>query len=72
MPVGAIARAIARRLGADEAPVPRGVDEAAAELGEWARGYALDQRMSGDKARRDLGWSPAWREPLDDPIGSGS
>ena len=66
VPVGAIARAVARRFGADETPVPRGVDEAAAEWGEWARGYALDQRMSGDKARRELGWRPVWREPLAD------
>lgn len=66
LPVGAIARAIARRFGADETPVPRAVDAAAAELGEWARGYALDQRMSGDKARRELGWRPLWREPLAD------
>lgn len=66
VPVDAIARAIARRFGADETPAPRGVDEAVAELGEWARGYALDQRMSGDKARRELGWRPLWREPLAD------
>jgi nucleoside-diphosphate-sugar epimerase len=30
----------------------------AAELGEWARGYALDQQLSGAKARRELGWEP--------------
>ena len=66
VPVREIARAVARRFGADGAPVPRDVDEAAAELGEWARGYALDQRMSGDKARRELGWRPVWREPLAD------
>lgn len=66
VPVGAIARAIARRFGADETPLVRDVDAAVAELGEWARGYALDQRMSGDKARRELGWSPIWRGPLAD------
>jgi nucleoside-diphosphate-sugar epimerase len=62
--VGTIARAIARRFGAVETPVLHDVDEVAAELGEWARGYALDQQMSGDKARRELGWQPVWREPL--------
>jgi nucleoside-diphosphate-sugar epimerase len=66
LPVGIIARAIARRFGADETPVLREVDAVAAELGEWARGYALDQQMSGDKARRELGWHPVWREPLAD------
>lgn len=74
VPVGAIARAVARRLGVDEAPMLRDVDEAAAEIGEWARGYALDQRMNGDKTRRELGWRPVWREPLadlDGPTGPG-
>jgi nucleoside-diphosphate-sugar epimerase len=66
LPVGVIARAIARHFGADETLVVRPVDAAAAELGEWARGYALDQQMSGDKARRDLGWHPVWHEPLAD------
>jgi hypothetical protein len=33
-------------------------DAIAAELGEWARGHALDQRLSGAKAARELGWMP--------------
>lgn len=64
LPVGAIARAIARRFGADEAPRLRSVETVAAELGEWARGYALDQQTDGDKARHELGWRPVWRDPL--------
>lgn len=64
LPVGLIARAIARRFGADETPMLRDVNAVAAELGEWARGYGLDQQMSGDKAQRELGWRPVWREPL--------
>jgi hypothetical protein len=36
---------------------------AAAELGEWARGYALDQRLSGAKARRVLGRQPRHLDP---------
>jgi hypothetical protein len=35
----------------------------AAELGDWARGYALDQRLSGAKARRELGWQPKHLDP---------
>lgn len=62
--VGKIARAVARHIGADEAPVLRDADAMAAELGEWARGYALDQQMSGEKARQELGWRPAWCDPL--------
>jgi nucleoside-diphosphate-sugar epimerase len=63
-PVGRIARAFARRYGArHEAPEIVSADAIAAELGEWARGYALDQRLSGDKARRDLGWAPRHLDP---------
>jgi nucleoside-diphosphate-sugar epimerase len=59
VPVGEIARGIARRFGCgDEAPLVRPVEEIVVELGEWARGYALDQRMSSEKARRDLSWEP--------------
>ena len=64
LPVGRIARALARRRGtARMEPEVVSADMIAAELGEWARGYALDQRMSGAKARRELGWSPAHLDP---------
>jgi nucleoside-diphosphate-sugar epimerase len=63
-PVGRIARAFARRFETPfEAPQIVSADTIAAELGEWARGYALDQRLSGDKARRDLGWAPKHLDP---------
>jgi nucleoside-diphosphate-sugar epimerase len=62
--VGHIARAFAKRFGTRH-PDPRIVssDAIAAELGEWARGYALDQRLSGAKARRELGWRPKHLDP---------
>lgn len=63
LPVGRIARAFARRFGARNAPEIISVDAIAAGLGEWARGYALDQRLSGDKARRELGWVPRHLDP---------
>jgi nucleoside-diphosphate-sugar epimerase len=64
MPVGRIARAFARRFGTASA-VPEVVseDEIAAELGEWARGYGLDQVLSGAKARLRLGWEPRHLDP---------
>jgi nucleoside-diphosphate-sugar epimerase len=64
MPVGRIARAAMRRFG-HHAAAPRVVtaDAIAAELGEWARGYGMDQRLSGARAR-DLGWRPAHLDPL--------
>jgi nucleoside-diphosphate-sugar epimerase len=62
--VGRIARAFARHYGAQhEAPRIVSADAIAAELGEWARGYALDQRLSGAKARRELGWQPQHLDP---------
>jgi len=64
--VGALARAMARRAGAPAEPLVRPIEEAIAELGDWARGYAIDQRMSGAKARRELGWSPAHTDPIAD------
>jgi nucleoside-diphosphate-sugar epimerase len=64
LPVGDIARAFAKRFRTSD-PEPEVVtaDAIALELGEWARGYALDQRQSGDKARRRLGWQPRHLDP---------
>jgi nucleoside-diphosphate-sugar epimerase len=64
--VGALARAMARRAGMETTPLVRPVDEAVAEFGDWARGYAIDQRMSGAKARRELRWLPIHRDPIAD------
>lgn len=54
VPVGDLARRAAN--GAAPQVVPE--DQAAAERGEWARGYARSQRMSGALARRRFGWQP--------------
>jgi hypothetical protein len=62
--VGRIARAFARRFGTlrqkPEIISPVAIE---AELGGWARGYALDQQLSGAKARRELGWTPHHLDP---------
>jgi nucleoside-diphosphate-sugar epimerase len=64
-PVGALATAIARRLGISKPAFHViSADAAAAERGEWARGYALDQRLSSRKARRELGWAPRVADPI--------
>ena len=64
MPVGHIARAFARRFGTRGLePVLRSQDDIAAELGDWAQGHARGQQLSGDKARRCLGWEPAHLDP---------
>jgi hypothetical protein len=70
--VGRIARAFAKRFAArDQTPQIISADAAAAEWGEWARGYARDQRLSGDKARRELGWQPMHLDPEDEIASSG-
>jgi nucleoside-diphosphate-sugar epimerase len=62
--VGRIARAFAARFGApSRTPLIVTADEIAAELGEYARGFALDQQLSGSKARRTLGWRPQHLDP---------
>lgn len=58
VPVGAIARAFAARFGASQALSIKSADAIVEELGEWARGYELDQRMVGMRACDELGWSP--------------
>jgi nucleoside-diphosphate-sugar epimerase len=63
-PVGRIARAFAQRFDSPhQRPAIISADAIAAELGDWATGYALDQRLSGAKARHDLGWRPKHRDP---------
>jgi nucleoside-diphosphate-sugar epimerase len=65
--VGRIARGFARRFRTShQEPEIISADAIAAELGEWARGYALDQLLSGAKARRDLGWTPTHLDPEDE------
>lgn len=64
-PVGRIIRAFAKRFGTQQQqPEIISVDAVATELGEWARGYGLDQRLSGEKARTELGWKPKHIDPL--------
>jgi nucleoside-diphosphate-sugar epimerase len=63
-PVGRIARAFARRFRTPQVePEIISVDVIADERGDWARGYAVDQRLSGAKARRELGWTPQFLDP---------
>jgi nucleoside-diphosphate-sugar epimerase len=62
--VGRIARAFAARFGTPrQAPQIISADATAAELGEWTRGYGLDQLLSGAKARHELGWAPIHLDP---------
>jgi len=62
--VGRIARAFAKRFGTrQQEPQIVSATAIATELGGWARGYALDQQLSGAKAWRELGWKPTHLDP---------
>ena len=68
--VGMVARAIAKRFGTRRAePEIVSTDSVATELGEWARGYALDQRLSSTRARCELGWQPRYLDPESEVAG---
>ena len=60
--IGALTRAIANRLGIESDPVLYDTKKAMTEIGSWAEGYALDQQMSGAKARSVLGWRPKYED----------
>ena len=62
--VGEIARTLANRLGVNPNPIVLDLKTAVAEMGNLAEGYALDQQMSGDKARLRLGWRPEFEDAL--------
>lgn len=62
VPIGDITRAIAGRLGINADPIVCETDKAIREIGSWAEGYAIDQQMSGDKARSQLGWRPEFED----------
>jgi len=60
--IGEITRTIATRLGINTAPEVYDTDKAIREIGSWTEGYAIDQQMSGDKARAQLGWRPQYED----------
>jgi nucleoside-diphosphate-sugar epimerase len=62
--VGNIVDVISARFKLPSRPLIRNVDEAVAEYGDWAAGFALDQQMSGQKARAELGWNPKHTDAL--------
>jgi nucleoside-diphosphate-sugar epimerase len=63
MTVGGIVRELAKLEGVAPPEIRVvDVDQVAVSMGEWARGYALSQRLSGGKAQAELGWMPAHRD----------
>lgn len=46
------------------------IKTAVSEIGSWAEGYRLDQRMSGEKARLQLGWWPEYEDVIAEVSGN--
>lgn len=57
--------------GVDPVVTPWPLDDAVEEMGGFAEALALSQRLTGAKARAELGWRPAGRTLLEELI-SGS
>ena len=56
--VGLLASTLVKRFKLSSEPVIMTIDEAVSRFGEWASGYALDQKMSSKKAQSELCWLP--------------
>lgn len=63
--VETLARAVARRFAYAPEFKIISPDLIARELGQWARGYAIDQQMSANRTMLELGWSPKYTDVLD-------
>ena len=60
-----VAEAAARGAGLDGKTVSITLEQARAQMGPIADAFALDQRLSSAKARRELGWAPTHDDPLE-------
>ncbi|SEG81911.1 Nucleoside-diphosphate-sugar epimerase [Actinacidiphila yanglinensis] len=61
-----IARAVSRAAGCEGSFERLTVEEAERRMGPIARAFALDQQLTGARARKDLGWSPRHLDALTD------
>jgi nucleoside-diphosphate-sugar epimerase len=66
LPFAEIASALSHAAGHPGKVDPFSLEQALEEMGPIAEAYALDQQVSGDKARRELGWSPAHLDAVAD------
>ena len=56
--VGDLARAVGRRMAYAPTFDVASEDEIVAQMGEWARGFGLDQQMNARRTMMELGWRP--------------
>ncbi len=64
LPFAEVAAAHSAGLGLGGKTVSLSIDEARDRWGGLADAFALDQQVSGHKARRELGWEPAYTDAL--------
>jgi nucleoside-diphosphate-sugar epimerase len=64
--VSEVAEAASTGAGAKGKTFAWPLAEARKALGPFADALVLDQQISGEKARKELGWSPRAKSPLDD------
>jgi nucleoside-diphosphate-sugar epimerase len=62
--LGKIAAAVAAGAGLKGRTASITIEEARARWDGLAAAFALDQQISGDKARRELGWQPVYADAL--------
>ena len=60
-----VVEAAARGAGLDGKTVSITLEQARAQMGPIADAFALDQRLTSAKARRELGWAPTHGDPLE-------
>ena len=60
-----VVEAAARGAGLDGKTISITLEQARAQMGPIADAFALDQRLTSAKARRELGWAPTHGDPLE-------
>jgi nucleoside-diphosphate-sugar epimerase len=61
---GEVAGALSAGIGLGGKTVSISIEQAREKWGPLADAFALDQRVSGDKARRELGWQPVYTDAV--------
>ncbi|MFD7896884.1 NAD-dependent epimerase/dehydratase family protein [Streptomyces sp. NPDC059743] len=70
IPLSRIAQAVAQGVGRAGHITALSLEEAEARMGPIAEAFALDQRFTGARARKELGWTPTRLDALTDLAGA--
>ncbi|MFI9051983.1 NAD-dependent epimerase/dehydratase family protein [Streptomyces sp. NPDC053427] len=64
LPMADITRALSHAAGCPDRIDPLSLEEAVRRMGPIAEAFALDQQLTGARARRELGWTPTRLDAL--------